>query len=145
MTVFLEDNEKLDREDATHTRRGSCLALFLLFLIVPPTCWAITTFTTPGQSAKAYGALYYAYSGIPGVTMLAGLPQLAKQSCTLDRTQPAGYRETQEDLKDLYETKSKLYREQWAVLVRLKQDTSWFDPPEEVPADINGGKITFCR
>ena len=145
MTVFLNDNEKLDREDASHTRRGSCLALFLLLLLVPPACYVVLTFTTPGQSARAYGTLYYAYNGIPGVTMLAGMPELAKQSCSLDRTQPAGYQASQEELKALYEAKSKLYKDQWAVLVKLRQDTSWFDPPEDVPNDINGGKIIFCR
>ena len=147
MTVFLNDNERLDKEDAIHTRRGSCLALFLLLLLVPPLCWVVLTFTTPGQFTVAYGALYYAYSGIPipNVPMLAGMPDLAKQSCALDRTKPAGYQASQEELKELYAGKSQLYREQWAVLVKLKQDTSWFEPPEKIPSDINGSKITFCR
>lgn len=141
---FYDDEQKRLEEEAKHAKTGGCIATLLLLIIVPPICYALMTFTSGGQALQSHAIVLYTYYGIPVGNIAPGLKDLALQSCELDRTKPAGYQQQQAEMAQTYKEYATRYRENYAALVKLGQDTSIYEPPEKVSTDINGGKINFC-
>lgn len=140
--TFFDDEQKRIAEEAKHAKTGGCIALVLLVVLVPPICYLLTTFTSGGQALKSHGILLYTYYGVPAIS--PGLKDLALQSCELDRTKPEGYQQRQAEMGETYREYATMYRENYANLVRLGQNTGIHEPPEKISTDINGGKIGFC-
>lgn len=141
---FYDDEQKRLEEEAKHAKSGGCIAVVLLLIFVPPICYALLTFTSGGQALQSHATLLYTYYGIPIGNIAPGLRAMALQSCDLDRTKPAGYQQQQAQMAETYREYATMYRENYAKLVSLGQDTSIYDPPEKISTDINGGKISFC-
>jgi len=144
MSFSLEDRETEYQQSLKHARRGGCIAVFLLLLIVPPLCYVIVTFTDSGKGVWANGVMMYTYYGIPVVPYTYGLGDLAKYGCELDKTKPANYNDEHEQVAERYEANYDLYRDGWNTLKTLKWNTDFYESPEDFPKDFHSAKITFC-
>ena len=142
--TFYDDEQKRIAEENKHAKSGGCIGAILALIIVPLICYVLMTFTTGGQVVQSHAVLLYTYYGIPIGSFLPGLPGLTQQSCDLDRTKPANYKQQQAELAETYKQYADLYRQHHAALVKLKRDTTIHEAPEKISTDINGAKIYFC-
>lgn len=144
MSWMIEDHEKKIAEENRQAKVGGCIALVLLAIIVPTTCWALSTFTSGGQIVKAHALTYYAYNGLPLGTLTPGLVEMAKQSCALDQSKPANLIEAQEQFAQKYDSQVKMYRENWNALTTLGQDNSRYLDPSQIPGNLASAKLIYC-
>lgn len=141
---FYEDEQARIAEENRHARTGGCIAAILLLLLVPPVCYGLLTFTSGGQALASHAVLYYTYNGLPLAGLTPGLPQLAQQSCALDRNQPANYREQQAALTETYQEYVERYRAHYLRLVELDREIDFHPNPALIPATLNAAKLTYC-
>jgi len=141
---FFDDEQQRLKEESKHAKTGGCIAAILLLIIVPCLCWILAAYTNGGRVIVAHATLLYAYNGLPLTAQTAGIPQIAQMACALDRTKPANYRRQQERLAELYESKVKLYQQQWNILKKAKQDTSFHEDMEKIPGSLASSKLIYC-
>src|SRR5262245_47377855 len=104
-------------EETSHARRGACLAIFVVPVLLCCACWILTNFTQGGKVYAAYYSLPLLYQGIQ---------YTARMSCEADQQnpRPARYEETQERARRLYSNLVLGYNRRWQVLLDNKKDTS---------------------
>ena len=135
-------------EQKTHTRRGCCIAIFLLPILCFCIGWPVMSFTTGGRIATAHTMLYLSYYGFPGsAEATGGFPDAARAGCALDRQnpRPQDYQRSQDLLEVRYLRNVRAYRFFWNDLKENGGDTSEYESPSNIPPDFQGGKRHYCR
>jgi hypothetical protein len=147
MTYYQDEQEIKLKEDTSHARRGCCLGLIVIPPILLCICWAVLTFTPNGQVALAWAVLYMTHDGLPIHDVAQGFPGLARLSCQLDRQdpRPANYQQLQDNLDQLYSQMVQAYGDAWYELNSAEADLSEYEEPDQIPSNLAGGKITYCR
>ena len=139
-------------ERETLARRGGCIALFLLPLVLL-CCAGLAMYTGPGQVAVSHAFLFTLSNldvAVPvngelyGVVNFAGV---ARRSCALDAAnpRPATFEQQQEALTTRYATDLRLYRRYWAELRRNGGRASSYESPDALPQNVTQAKRVYCE
>jgi hypothetical protein len=135
-------------EETSHARRGACLAIIVVPIVLCCICQLFSSFTETGRAFSAHYTLYVIYEGIPvPIPFAEGLKNTARRGCELDRQnpRPANYQEDQENLKNVYDALIIMYNTSWQQLIQNKGDASRHEDPKNIPTDFNVAKGVYCR
>ena len=136
--------EMTEEEEAKLAQRGAWIALLLLPLVLLCICGIFAA--TPGGRVALYELiLQYSRDGVPyapdlPISYARGFTGAARASCKLNQQSPA-----QEQLAQEYEAMVNLYGEYWQSFKSAGGDTSNYDPPADIPSDLFGGRLRYCR
>ena len=133
------------QEENKLARRGGCIAVILIPIILLCLLCTILSFTSNGRVLVSKFMLNGTYNG--NWVGFVGFSDIAQSSCDLDyeRPRPKTFEDDQAALETQYFINLRLYRKYWSELKNNEGNTGLYTHPSRIPQTFQNAKHLYCQ